>query len=95
MRGWARLNVGPLFIEKGSPWENGCIESFNGKMRDELLNGELFCSLTEAQELIEDWRCHDNTRRPHSSLGYRPSAPETILVPPLATTARSLTERVV
>lgn len=92
VRDWlSRLNVGPLFIEKGSPWENGYIESFNGKMRDELLNGEIFCSLTEAQVLIEDWRRHYNTRRPHSSLNYRPPAPEAILVPPLATTARSLT----
>ena len=92
VRDWlSRLNVGPLFIEKGSPWENGYIESFNGKMRDELLNGEIFYSLKEAQVLIEDWRCHYNTRRPHSSLNYRPPVPEAILVPPLATTARSLT----
>ena len=75
----------------GSPWENGYIESFNGKMRDELLNGELFYSLTEAQVLIEDWRRHYNTRRPHSSLAYRPPAPEVILVSPLATPIRSLT----
>ncbi|WP_119071273.1 IS3 family transposase [Aggregatilinea lenta] len=92
VRDWlSRLNVGPLFIEKGSPWENGYIESFNGKMRDELLNGEIFYSLKEAQVLIEDWRCHYNTRRPHSSLDYRPPAPGAILVPPLATNAWSLT----
>lgn len=92
VRDWlARLNVGPLFIEKGSPWENGYIESFNGKLRDELLNGEIFYSLKEAQILIEDWRRHYNTQRPHSSLHYRPPAPEAILVAPLATTARSLT----
>lgn len=92
VRDWlSRLNVGPLFIEKGSPWENGYIESFNGKLRDELLNGEIFYSLTEAQVLIEDWRRHYNTRRPHSSLDYRPPAPEAILVPPLATPVRSLT----
>ena len=92
VRDWlARLNVGPLFIEKGSPWENGYIESFNGKMRDELLNGEIFYSLKEAQVLVEDWRCHYNTRRPHSSLNYRPPAPEAILVSPLTTVAWSLT----
>lgn len=92
VRDWlSRLNVGPLFIEKGSPWENGYIESFNGKLRDELLNGEIFYSLAEAQVLIEDWRCHYNTRRPHSSLNYRPPTPEAILVPPLATHVRSLT----
>lgn len=92
VRDWlSRLNVGPLFIEKGSPWENGYIESFNGKLRDELLNGELFYSLKEAQVLIEDWRCHYNTRRPHSSLDYHPPAPEAILVPPLVALARSLT----
>ena len=66
-----------LFFEPGSPWENGNIESFNGKLRDELLNGETFCSLKEAKTLIEQWRQHDNTVRPHSSLGYRPPAPET------------------
>jgi putative transposase len=92
VRGWlSRLSVGPLFIEKGSPWENGYIESFNGKLRDELLNGEIFYSLKEAQVLIEDWRRHYNTQRPHSSLNYRPPAPEAILVLPLTTTARSLT----
>jgi putative transposase len=58
--------------------ENGYNESFNGKLRDELLNGEIFYTLQEAQVLIEAWRRHYNTRRPHSSLGYRPPAPETI-----------------
>lgn len=92
VRDWlSRLRVGPLFIEKGSPWENGYIESFNGKLRDELLNGEIFTSLTEAQVLMEEWRCHYNPQRPHSSLDYRSPAPEALLVPPLAATARSLT----
>lgn len=77
VRGWlGRLGVGPLFIEPGSPWENGYIESFNGKLRDELLNGEIFETLGEAKILIEGWREHYNCRRPHSSLGYRPPAPE-------------------
>jgi hypothetical protein len=71
--------VKTLFIEPGSPWENGYIESFNGKLRDELLNGEIFTTLYEAQVLIERLRRHYNTVRPHSSLGYRPPAPETIL----------------
>ncbi len=62
--------------EPGSPWENGYIESFNGKLRDELLNGEVFDTLLEAQVLVEQWRRHYNTVRPHSSLGYRPPAPE-------------------
>ena len=66
-----------LFIEPGSPWENGYIESFNVKMRDELLNREVFMTLTEAQILIEQWRREYNQVRPHSSLGYRPPAPET------------------
>jgi putative transposase len=71
-----------LFIEPGSPWENGYNESFNGKLRDELLNGEIFYSLKEAQIIIEQWRHHYNTKRPHSSLGYRPPAPETRLIKP-------------
>ncbi len=68
-----------LFIEPGSPWENGYNESFNGKLRDELLNGEIFYTLKEAKVLIEQWRRHYNTIRPHSALGYRPPAPETVL----------------
>ena len=63
----------------GSPWENGYIESFNARFRDELLNGEIFYSLREAQIIIELWRKHYNTKRPHSALGYRPPAPETIV----------------
>lgn len=78
MQNWFRkLELRPLFITPGSPWENGYVESFNGKLRDELLNRELFCSLKEAQVIIESWRKHYNTKRPHSSLGYRPPAPET------------------
>lgn len=67
------------FIEPGSPWENGYVESFNARFRDELLNGEVFFTLQEAQILIEDWRTHYNTVRPHSALGYRPPAPESLV----------------
>lgn len=81
-RWFGRLEVSTLFIEPGSPWENGYVESFNGKLRDELLNGELFTTLKEAQVLIADWQEHYNLVRPHSSLGYRPPAPETWLVMP-------------
>ncbi len=82
VREWlTRIGVKTLFIEPGSPWENGYNESFNGKLRDELLNGEIFYTLKEAKVLIEAWRRHYNTVRPHSSLGYRPPAPETILPP--------------
>jgi putative transposase len=80
VRNWiAAVGAKTAYIEKGSPWENGYIESFNGKLRDELLNGEIFYSLREAQIVIEQWRQHYNTRRPHSSLGYRPPAPEVIM----------------
>jgi putative transposase len=72
----ARIGVTTLYIAPGSPWENGYNESFNGSLRDELLNGEIFYSLAEAKVLIEAWRRHYNTIRPHSSLGYRPPAPE-------------------
>jgi len=71
------------YIAPGSPWENGYVESFNARLRDELLNGEIFYSLKEAQIIIESWRRHYNTVRPHASLGYRPPAPETF-VPSLA-----------
>jgi putative transposase len=82
VRGWlARIGIGTLFIEPGSPWENGYSESFNGKLRDELLNREVFYTLEEARILIEDWRREYNTIRPHSSLGYRPPAPETVAWP--------------
>ncbi len=77
VRHWLkRLGVQTLFIEPGSPWENGYNESFNGKLRDELLNREIFYTLKEAQVLIEEWRMEYNTFRPHSSLKYRPPAPE-------------------
>ena len=79
VRNWLeRLGVQTLFIEPGSPWENGYNESFNGKLRDELLNGEIFTTLLEAKVLIENWRKEYNQFRPHSSLGYRPPAPEAI-----------------
>ena len=67
------------YITPGSPWENGHIESFNARLRDELLNGEIFCSLREAQIVIEGWRHHYNQERPHSSLGYKPPAYETVV----------------
>jgi transposase InsO family protein len=77
VRDWlGRVGVGTLYIEPGSPWENGYIESFNGKLTDELLDREVFDTLLEAKVLIERWRVRYNTVRPHSSLGYRPPAPE-------------------
>jgi len=77
--GWFEtLEVAPLVIEKRSPWENGYCESFNGKMRYELLNGEIFYKLIESRSVIEAWRKHYNHKRPQSSLGYRPPAPMTI-----------------
>ena len=83
VREWlTRVGVKTLYIEPGSPWENGYNESFNGKLRDELLNGEIFYTLKEAQILIERWRREYNTVRPHSALGYRPPAPEAIAVTP-------------
>ncbi len=71
------------YIAPGSPWENGSVESFNARLRDELLDGEIFYSLREAQVVIESWRRHYNTVRPHASLGYRAPAPE-VVVPALA-----------
>jgi len=80
MRKWLNnLGVKTLFIEPGSPWENGYIESFNGKLRDELLNREIFTTLTEAKILIEQWRQEYNQVRPHSALRYRTPAPEAIM----------------
>lgn len=79
VRDWLkRVNVKTLFIEPGSPWEKGYVESFNGRLRDELVNGKIFYSLKEAKILIEQCRRHYNTKRPHSSLAYRPPAPETM-----------------
>jgi putative transposase len=80
LRRWlAAVGSKTLYIEPGSPWENGYCESFNGKLRDELLNGEIFYTLREAQVVIEQWRRHYNTVRPHSALNYRPPAPEAIV----------------
>lgn len=77
---WLKISgVRTLYIEPGSPWENGYIESFNGKLRDELLNREIFDTLFEAKVLADRWRVEYNTVRPHSSLGYSPPAPEAIL----------------
>ena len=79
LRTWlAGVGAQTLYIEPGSPWENGYCESFNGKLRDECLNGEIFYSLKEAQIIIEQWRVFYNTVRPHSSLGYQPPAPMTV-----------------
>lgn len=80
VRDWIKaVGAKTAYIEPGSPWENGYCESFNGRMRDELLNGEIFYSLREAQIIIESWRKHYNTKRPHSALGYRPPTPEAII----------------
>ena len=81
VREWiAAVGAKTAYIAPGSPWENGYIESFNARMRDELLDGEIFYSLKEAQIVIESWRRHYNAVRPHESLGYRPPAPE-VFVP--------------
>jgi len=80
VRDWiAVVGAKTAYIEPGSPWENGSCESFNGRFRNKLLNGEVFYSLREAQIIIEEWRKHYNSKRPHSALGYRPPAPETII----------------
>jgi transposase InsO family protein len=83
LRKWiAAVGAKTAYIEPGSPWENGYCESFNGKLRDELLNGEIFYTLKEAKTVIEAWRRHYNAVRPHSSLRYRPPAPATTIWPP-------------
>ena len=80
IRKWlGRIGVKTLYIEPGNPWDNGYVESFNGKLRDELFNREIFTTLQEAKALIEQWRREYNQVRPHSSLGYRPPATEAIL----------------
>ncbi len=80
VRGWiSAVGAKAAFIEPGSPWENGYCESFNARFRNELLNGEIFYSLKEAQIIIERWRIHYNTIRPHSALGYRPPTPEAVI----------------
>jgi transposase InsO family protein len=90
LRNWLeKVGTGTLYIEPGSPWENGYCESFNGKLRDECLNGELFYSLKEAQVVIEKWRVNYNTKRPHSALGYKPPAP--VAVTPRMASLRSPT----
>ena len=82
VRDWiSAVGAKTAYIEPGSLWENGYCESFNAKLRDELLNGEIFYSLAEAKIVIESWRRNYNTKRPHSSLGYRPPAPEVALWP--------------
>lgn len=83
VREWLdRVGVKTLFIQPGSPWENGYVESFNGKLRDVVLNREIFYTLKEAKIIIESWRREYNQIRPHSSLGYRPPAPEAIAAAP-------------
>jgi transposase InsO family protein len=79
----AAVGAKTAYIAPGSPWENGYVESFNARLRDELLDGEIFYTLREAQIVIESWRRHYNTVRPHASLGYRPPAPE-VVIPALA-----------
>jgi transposase InsO family protein len=89
VRRWiAAVGAHTAYIEPGSPWENGYCESFNARLRDELLNGEIFYSLKEAQTVIETWRRHYNTARPHSALGYRPPAPQTVPWPPAPASSR-------
>ena len=80
VRNWiSAVGAKTVYIEPGSPWENGYCESFNARLRDEFLNGEIFYSLKEAEILIEQWRVHFNTVRPHSSLNWNPPAPESLL----------------
>ena len=101
VRQWlTRVGVRTLFIESGCPWENGYIESFNGKLRDELLDREIFDTLLEAKVLIEPWRREYNTIRPQSALGYRPPAPEARewcsfapATPPLTNTTESFIQK--
>jgi len=86
----AAVGAKTAYIERGSPWENGFVESFNARLRDELLDGEIFYSLQEAKVVIESWRRHYNTKRPHASLGYKPPAPE-VFVPAFAAGPAALT----
>ena len=93
VRNWLQLiGVQTLFIEPGSPWENGYNESFNGKLRDQLLNGEVFYSLKEATIFIEGWRIHYNTQRPHSALGYKPPVPVTRAIKPTPINQPAITQ---
>ncbi len=94
VRNWLkRVGVKTLFIEPGSPWENGYVESFNGQLGDELLKCEVFNTLKDAKVLIERWRVHYNTVRTHSALGYRPPAPEMLLVGASAAGCATLVHR--
>ena len=89
MQDWiGAVGAKTAYIERGSPWENGFIESFNARLRDELLDGEIFYTLQEARVVIEIWRRHYNTVRPHESLGYKPPAPE-VFAPAFAARAAS------
>jgi len=95
VKNWiAAVGAKTAYIEPGSPWENGYVESFNSKLRDELLDGEIFYSLKEAQIMIEAWRRHYNMLRPHSALGWRPPAPAVRLVAPGPWPAASLAKDV-
>ena len=88
VRNWiGAVGAKAAYIEPGSPWENGFIESFNARLRDELLNGEIFYSLAEARTVIESWRRFYNTQRPHGSLGYKPPAPEVFIPANIARSA--------
>jgi transposase InsO family protein len=89
-KGITAVGAKTAYIERGSPWENGYVESFNARLRDELLNGEIFDTLREAKVVIESWRQHSNSVRPHASLGYRPPAPE-VFVPAFAAWPAALT----
>ena len=82
----AAVGAKAAYIAPGSPWENGFIESFNARLRDELLDGEIFYSLAEARIVVESWRRHYNAKRPHASLGYKPPAPE-VFIPAFAARA--------
>jgi transposase InsO family protein len=94
VREWlGKVGVKTLYIEPGNPWENGYVESLNGKLRDELLNGEIFYTVAEARVLIERWREHYNHVRPHSALGYRPPAPEAIAAGPPSASLRAVQQR--
>ena len=87
MQDWIEaVGAKTAYIGRGSPWENGFIESFNARLRDEQLDGEIFYSLAEARIVIESWRRHYNTERPHGSLGYKPPAPD-VFIPAFAARA--------
>ena len=94
VKAWcAESGTGTLYIDPGSPWQNGIVESFNGLLRDELLDGEIFYTVAEARVLIERWREHYNRVRPHSALGYHPPAPEAIAAGPPSASLRAVQQR--